>query len=402
MQARSIPLAWVLLAAIGVTALIALNRGIDLLWGITILLTLATVVAVLLPRLQVRGVQVQRDEFPATAVVGERVVVSYRVEKRTLLPRYGIEIHDTLAGGSTFIPSAFLPSVRRGEVYAFEWTPRARGCWQLRDLQLESRYPLGLVKSSRRVSAPAHDIVVYPDFVRLHSLPVRNDAHPRFEQMISPRRGGRDEFFGVRQYVPGDEVRSVHWRASARLDEIVVKEFEHQQDRQLWILLDLAESQHAGVGAASTVESMIRIAHSIAVKAFDDGIPVGMLYRVADGLQQIPASADRSTYERIRDALARVNAHAQLPLARWAQRLREQLPSGGTWVMFNLGGTRERSLLERIASRRLATPLFVEFDAESFERGIASADVRVTTHASARRVVSTVAFGADISDLFRP
>jgi uncharacterized protein (DUF58 family) len=402
MQARSIPLAWVLIAAIVVTALIALNRGVDLLWGITLLLMLATAVAVALPRLQVRGVQVQRGKFPATAVVGERVTVSYRVEKRAFLPRYGIEVHDNLAGGSTFTPSAFLPSIGRSEVYEFAWTPRTRGCWQLHDLRLESRYPLGLVKSSRRVAAPAHDIVVYPDFVRLHSLPVRNDAHPRFERMISPRRGGRDEFFGVKQYVAGDEVRSIHWRASARRDELVVKEFEHQQDRQLWILLDLAEGQHTGIGATSTVEAMIRIAHSIAVKAFEDGIPVGVLYRVADGLQQIPASSDRSTYERIRDALARVNAHAQLPLARWAQRLREQLPSGGTWVMFNLGGMRERNLLERVAARRLATPLFVEFETPSFERGVVDADARVTTHASSRYFVSTVPFGADLADLFRP
>ena len=402
MQPRTIPLAWILLAAIGVTALIALNRGIDLLWGVTMLLAFATLVAVVLPGLQVRGVRIQREKFPSVAVVGERVPVSYRVERRGLLPRYGIEIHDRLAGDPSFVPSAFLPSLGRNETHTFIWTPKVRGCWQLGDVKLESRYPLGLVKASRRMAAPAHEIVVYPDFVRLHSLPVRNDAHPRFERMISPRRGGRDEFFGVRQYVAGDETRSIHWRASARLDELVVKEFEHQQDRQLWILLELAEGQHAGAGASSTVEAMIRIAHSVAVKAFDDGIPVGILYRVADALQQIPASSDRPTYERIRDALARMNTHAQLPLARWAQRLREQLPSGGTWVMFNLGGVRERALLERVAARRLATPLFVEFDTASFERGVPDPAGRITTHASARGIVSTVSLGADLTDLFRP
>lgn len=400
---RVISLGWVLLIWIGVTALIALNRGIDLLWGVTMLLVLASVVALLLPAIQVRGVHVRRVKFPATAIVGEKCAVHYEVEARGWLPRYGLELHDTLAGPDSRTPTAFLANVGRREIHSFAWTPRVRGCWQLREIKIESRYPLGLMRSTRRLDAPAHEITVYPDFVRLHWLPVRNDAHPRFEQMVSPRRGGHDEFFGLKQYVPGDEIRSIHWRASARANEIVVKEFEHQQDRQLWILLDLAANKHVGEGAASTVEWMIRIAHSIAVKAFEDGLPVGLIYRVADTVLRVPASADRSTYHRIRDVLARVSAHAQLPLPRWIRRSREQLPAGGTWLMFNLGDDKERGELELLARQRSATPVFVEFDRASFARSVAgNATSHVRTHVSSRYVVSTVPLGADLGELFRP
>jgi hypothetical protein len=91
-----------------------------------------------------------------------------------------------------------------------------------------------------------------------------------------------------------------------------------------------------------------------------------------------------------------------LPLHRWAQRFREHLPTGGTWVMFNLGGAKERALLDRIARRRSAAPVFVEFDRESFASGAASEGRGVRTQASANHIVSTVSLHSDLRELFRP
>lgn len=395
MQVRAIPLGGLLLAWIAVTALIALNRGIDLLWGVALLIAVATLVAGLLPKLQLRGIHARRVAFPTTAIVGRPETISYEIDARGWWARYGLEIFDHLNGETSASPTAFLSSVRGKRTYAFAWTPQARGCWQLRDLALESRYPLGLTRARRGIATETHEITVYPDFVPLRWLPVQNDAHPRFERMVSPRRGGHDEFFALKQYSPGDERRAIHWRASARHGELVVKEYEHQQDRQLWIVLDLAESAHVGSGAQGTCEQMIRIAHSIAVKARELEIPVGLVYRVADAILQVPAAADRATYFSIREVLARINKHAQLPLARWAQRFREQLPSGGTWIVFNLAADAERAALEAVARQRMAVSLFVEFAKEGTHE-------RVQTRRVSHSLVSTVPFGVDLSELFEP
>lgn len=402
MQARSIPLGGLLLAWIAVTALIALNRGIDLLWGVALLIAVATVVAALLPKLQLHGIRVRRLAFPTTAIVGRPESISYEVAASSAWARYGVEIFDRVNGEMSAAPTAFLRSVQGTRAYAFTWTPQARGCWQLSDLVIESRYPLGLTLARRSLAGDAHEITVYPDFVPLRWLPVQNDAHPRFERMVSPRRGGHDEFFGLKPYTPGDERRAIHWRTSARLGELVVKEFEHQQDRQVWIVLDLAESGHAGAGMHGTCEEMIRIAHSVAVKARETEIPVGLVYRVADAILQVPAAADRATYLSIREVLARINKHAQLPLARWAQRFREQLPSGGTWVVFNLGGDADRAVLEAVAQQRAAATLFVEFDTSTYASAAPVAPTRVRTRAISRSIVSTVPHGADLSELFAP
>ena len=401
MSARSIPLGRLLLAWIAITALIALNRGIDLLCGVVLLLTVATATAALLPKLQVRGVSVRRASLPKSAVVGVAESIAYQVEVRGPWARYGIEILDRLDGETSVVPTAFIAGVRGARTFTYSWTPRMRGAWQLRDLIIESRYPLGLTRARRVVATEPVEIVVYPDFVRLHWLPVQHAAHPRFEQLASPRRGGHDEFFGLKPYRSGDERRNIHWRSSARAGEWVVKEYEHQQDRRLWIVLDLAETGHEGSGPASTCEDMIRIAHSIAVKAQESEIPVGLLYRVADAVHQVSAAADRGTYLQIRDALARVNTHAQLPLATWLHRSRDQLPSGGTWVLFNLGDLSQRSRLESIVQQRAATSLFVEFDKHSYAAPRDTSE-RIRTHASSRAIVTRVPCGADLSELFKP
>lgn len=396
-----IRLHWMLWAWVGVVALIALNRGVDLLWGMAVLLVTSIAAAFALPFLQLRKLGVARREFPASAVVGERVQLSYEIEVPGWPPRYGIEIHDRLSSQARPALAAYLSRVAGRKQLTFSWTPQTRGCWWLEDIELHSRYPLGLIGARRVVQAPPQEIVVYPEVVALRWLPIQGDAHPQVARTVSRRRAGHDEFFGLKPYRPGDEPRAIHWRASARLGEVVLREYEHQQDRQLWIVLELAEDAHLGTGRLGSAECMFRIAHSIAVKAIEEDVPVGLFYRSGGQLHRGVAAADRAAYLQLRETLARVELQDQPPMAAWLPQSLEQLPSGGTWVLFNLDAGRAHKTLERVAQQRGALPLMVEFEHHSFTKGEADPLSRIVTHATARSVVSTVPYGADLRELFR-
>ena len=54
------------------------------------------------------------------------------------------------------------------------------------------------------------------------------------------------DFFGLRAYRPGDSPRYIHWRSSARRDELVVKQFQQADSRELIVLLDLFPSSNVG------------------------------------------------------------------------------------------------------------------------------------------------------------
>jgi len=405
--AKHIRLSWVLWGAIVVTALIAFNRGIDLLWGTTILLVIATLAASLLPKLQLHGLTVERGRFPSSGTVGQPLEVSYRVQASGWLPRYGIEIHDNLPALVPNGITAFIARVKGTQDHAFSWIPRVRGCWRLGAPRVESRYPLGLTKASRTAApstsqpenAEVRELVIYPDFVPLRWLPLRGEANPQNEQRITRSRGGHDEFFAVRSYRPHDSLRSVHWRASARMDELVVKEYEQQQDRQLWIVLELSEDEHVGEGPDGTFEYMIRIAHSVAVKAMEEGVPFGLVYDSGERIEHLGPALDRAHYLQVREALARVNPHARSALTSNLDRLWEALPGGGCLLLFTPRDPRGRAELSSRARRHAAHPMYVEFDHDSFVRGERNA--RVRTQHTQQGLVSIVAYGADLTELFR-
>ena len=391
---------WILAAWIGIVAVVALSRGVDLLWGVVVLLAFATVAAAVLPKLQLLGVRVRRLQFPPSVVVGEPQRVGYEIEVTSRLPRYDLEIHERLDGDDWSLAAFVTRSAGQQQLF-FDWTPRRRGCWRLADLLLESRFPLGVARARRMLRAEEQEVVVYPDVVPLPWLPVHGDAGGLAEETQAPQRGGRDEFFALKPYRHGDEVRSVHWRATARLGEVVTREYQRPEGRQLWVVLDLAASAHVGVAPEGTCEQMIRIAHSAIAQAHWAGIPTGLLYRVADSIQRVPAAADRSTYQQLRDTLARVQAHAQIPVHGWLPRFREQLPVGGTWLIFNLAGERQRTVVQAAARDRAALPLLVEFDTASFEHRQQPSAQPVTLRSSAG-LVSIVSHAADLSGLFRP
>ena len=89
----------------------------------------------------------------------------------------------------------------------------------------------------------------------------------------------------VRPYAPGDSMNRIHWKSTARHDEIQVKEFDLEQTADAWIVLDLQRSVQTGRGDDSTVESAVRAAASIADKALQENRAVGMTVNVgADGV----------------------------------------------------------------------------------------------------------------------
>ncbi len=399
-----ISIGWLLCAAVAVTALIALNRGVDLLWGIALLLAMSIIVAFVLPKLQLRSLHVERYRFPTSGTVGQPLTLSYRVRAGGWLGRYGIELYDTLPAAEMGGPTAYLAKVSGDQTLQFAWIPEVRGCWPLSELIVESRYPLGLSKARNSCmpsseGGASSELIIYPDYVPLRSLPVIGDATPHAEHRSTRLRGGHDEFFSVRPHHPEDPPRAIHWRVSARTGELVVKEYEHQLNRQIWIILELSEDEHVGSGAASTFEYMIRIAHSVIVKAREDEIPVGLLYDDGAKVQRAGPGIDHGTYLQLREALARVIPRSQPALTSQLDRLWDVLPSGGTWLLFTPRDPSGRAALLRGARQRSAYPLYVEFDHDSFVRGQREPHVR--TQSTAEGLVSIVADGADLSTLFR-
>jgi uncharacterized protein (DUF58 family) len=188
-----------------------------------------------------------------------------------------------------------------------------RGHFRIEPLMIRTGDPFGFFEASAAVGQGI-TLVVYPriDRLPLWRLPPANieGAHASPERTLQTTPLAT----AVRPYAPGDAMNRIHWRSTARLGEIQVKEFDLEQTADAWLFLDLEASGAVGEGDRSTTEVAVRVAASIADKAVGENRAVGMTVN-AHRLTMLPA--DRGSRQRLKilQLLAAVEADGVTPLA---------------------------------------------------------------------------------------
>ena len=195
---------------------IASNVGAGWLYIIVAALAGIVLISLPLPWLGVRHVGITR-RAPVVATAGEPFECSLEIENNGRLPRYMLEVEDHFAGDTG---RAVAVRVRRGETETVGYTvenPR-RGIYAGGDVVIESRAPFGLFYGRRRTRT-ASDTVVYPRTFDVAGLPpsaVTDAEWGDRSESSTLHRGHGGEFWGVRDYRPGDPARLVAWKKSAR------------------------------------------------------------------------------------------------------------------------------------------------------------------------------------------
>jgi uncharacterized protein (DUF58 family) len=168
--------------------------------------------------------------------------------------------------------------------------------------------------------------------VRPRSLPIGDvDRRDRWGGVNRARYGLTEDptrFAGVRDYQPGDPLRRIHQRASARLGRPVVKRFEPARHHEVLIALDIQTAEGPAWQTAydeAEVESLIVVAASIARRLGLDGVSFGL---AAAGYSDTPnrlaflaPSAAAGQVERALDLLARLSPYPSAPFERLLGRL---------------------------------------------------------------------------------
>ncbi|MFP4600670.1 MAG: DUF58 domain-containing protein [Persicimonas sp.] len=110
----------------------------------------------------------------------------------------------------------------------------ARGRYILSGLNILTRFPFGLFEKRREFDQPDH-LVVYPAPKSAEDW--LTTVHARFGDIAQNSRGTGEEYFGLRDYRPGEDQRMIHWKSSARRGEVVVRETERQEQRAVDVCL---------------------------------------------------------------------------------------------------------------------------------------------------------------------
>ena len=240
-------------------------------------------------------------------LTAKRRIASFTLEER-LPERLGTKVK---------VP---IPKLARDRTVSHRYGLRCsrRGVYEVGPLVAVTSDPLGLTEREN-VIAEKFELMVHPriEFVSDRPLTRQYEDPPIRPPVSKPWPSGL-EFYGMREYVRGDDLRRVVWRASARTGKLMVREAEQGITDHVTIILDTDRGSHSKDGDHSeSFETGVRAAASLAVRHLREGYQIRIESNAGPLTQQMRGA---ETQLRALDAFARVEMSRQ-PLTQVITRM---------------------------------------------------------------------------------
>lgn len=302
-----------------------------------------------------RGIRVERQARSLRASVGDIFEEHFQISNESRLPKLWLEVANETtvpyATGSRIL--TFLRS-RQKRIYTARTWLTNRGGFPLGPTTITAGDPFGIFRVSK--SYPANSsLMVLPllfpvsAFLSPPGLLPGGKAIRRKSIDITPHAAG------VREYVPGDPMKRIHWPTSIRRGQLMVKEFEQDPQAEVWLFLDT----HKGVHVAkpdeeyehppiddllllrrrkaklppSTLEYSISIAASLAHYFIQQRRAVGLVSASGRTFKVIPAERSERQEAKILEELAFLQAESNYTLPGLVAAQMGQLPQGSSAIL---------------------------------------------------------------------
>lgn len=258
--------------------LAAVNTQANLLFGVFGLMIGVLIVAGMISRVVLRRLKVRRL-LPEHAVVGKPLTLMYEfTNTKRFWPSFSVTLGE-LDAAEAFVkqPLAYMlhTAPRTTASVPTEVLPKRRGLHVFDRYQLSTSFPFGFIK--RALDRREHEtVLIFPALAQVDpKLLQMCRSADRSGATMRPRRGGDDEFYGVKEFRQGENPRAIYWRRSARTGVLVAKEMTQVSPPKLILVVDTflrdrSVAEHVGV------ERAIAMATSLASHALEAGLMVGL------------------------------------------------------------------------------------------------------------------------------
>ena len=244
-----------------------------------------------------------------------------------------------------------------------------RGHYRLGPLKLTSSDMFGIC-TYKRTFPRQDEVLVYPRPIPMQTIPLagmgaRQDTHVR--EVL--RAGESLDFYGIRPYVQGDDLRRVHWKSTAHTGKLAVKEFEFHTAGGVQLLLDLQRDIHLGQEEFSSLEAGITLAASIVNYVLSNGNQIGLL-TTGEHVQIISPDSGSRQMQRTMETLALAENTGAIPLARVLAS--GEVPSTDRNTLIIITPSTDMSMLAPLLSMKGRCPQVLLFllDAYSFHQAM--------------------------------
>lgn len=269
---------------------------------------------------------------------GEPFRVSIELRNMGRIPRFVVSVRDSL---SRFLRSedpveAVVPQLWPGEEIALCYEVRAlkRGAHVLGPLQISVSDPFGVFQRNIPLQEQG-EAVVYPRPVPLGGEVGRSGSEVRGGATGERARGSESglEFYGIRDYRPGDELRRIHWPATAHHGRLTVLEFDRGGSENLVVLLDTKAGTEFGTGAETSLDVGVRVAASLIHWVLESEGMACLAMDSAVGVRWLAADRLDREYEML-EVLARAKAEGRMTVSELLAWSMPYLPADAhVWIV---------------------------------------------------------------------
>ncbi len=300
---------WQLLLITGLVGIASLGSGWHPLYLIFYMLLISLIGSYLLATWSTIGLAFARTLPGGRAQVGEALDERLRLENRSWLPKLWVQVTDnsTLPGHH----AGYVASI--GGHKRIDWRVRTicsqRGRYYIGPVTATTGDPLGLFTRTIPL-ASQRELLVLPIVLPithfglyLGNMPGRGRGSQRSLHTTT-------NAVTVRDYVPGDAMSRIHWPTTARQSRLMIKEYDLDPTIDVWIVLDLDETEQMGAGKISTEEYGVTIAATLCSFFLRSDLAVGLVINDAHhsslsidrGMRQIDRSLEMLAVAHADDA----------------------------------------------------------------------------------------------------
>ncbi|MGQ1890125.1 DUF58 domain-containing protein [Thermophagus sp. OGC60D27] len=292
------------------------------------------------------------------------------IEVRNLLPlRIRCEVIDELPPQfqirDFFRKGWLLP----GEVWSFSYTlqPLERGEYEFGNLNVFISTPQGML--SRRINAAGKaKVKVYPSFMQMRKFELMAFSNRLSDVGIKKVRkfGHQMEFDQIREYIEGDDIRTINWKATARRDHLMVNQYQDEKSQQVFSLIDMGRTMKMPFEGKSLLDYAINTSLVLSNIAMLKHDKAGLITFNEKVRCLLPAQRDPRHLQIIMEMLySQQTGFLEHNLEALYATVRHKIPQRSLLVLYTnfeslKSAHREMPLLKRLAANHLLVVVFFE------------------------------------------
>lgn len=278
----------------------AINTSTNLLYLIMSMMLSFFILSGILSSSTLRRIEVKRLTVRHVSAKEEAPIQIEIKNSKKRTSSYSLRILDHLKTGELLGASyvMHIPGGARDTVSYSVQFPR-RGVYELSRIRVVTRFPFGFFERSFSVKQE-QEIIVYPQIIDVR--PVLESSNMDIGEIETGRKGQGQSLYGLREYSPTDSARYIHWKVSARINKLMIREFEKEEKKKITLYLfnyihgeassELADNfEKAVIYAASIAKYLIDREFQIRLITGSGLVPFGMglahLYRILRALALI-------------------------------------------------------------------------------------------------------------------